>query len=96
MGKRGFIAPDKCSEELLVDADNAFNHLLRIIENGKQAGLYQNRETMDLALAAWSMVHGLAMLITGGQLADWTTNQEQVRNISRLVSELLLEGLLAK
>lgn len=92
----GYISPEECSQTLADDSTDAFSSLVKIIENGRQVGIYRQEEARTLALAAWSMVHGLAMLIAGGQLSEMAGSREQVRGISMLVENLLLEGLLAK
>lgn len=74
--------------------DTAFEVLVRIIENGQNAGIYKPRETLDLALAAWSSVHGLSMLITGGKLAEAAQIDKPVEMLATAVGEILLSGML--
>ena len=45
-----------------------FAILLDIIEAGIRAGVFRPREPRELALVAWSSLHGLAMLLTAGEL----------------------------
>ncbi len=93
----GFIDTEKCPKENLdSEADNAFQGLVNLIESGKQSGVFRNEETELLALATWSMVHGLAMLITGGQLCGIADEQDQVRDLSAKVESLLMEGILVR
>ena len=40
----------------------------RIVEAGIAAGVFRQREPRELALVAWTGMHGLAMLIIAGQL----------------------------
>jgi AcrR family transcriptional regulator len=46
----------------------AFTALQDIIEAGIEAGVFRQREPRELALVAWTSMHGLAMLITAGLL----------------------------
>ena len=90
----GFIDPETCLETLPGDDVNAFSGLIEIIENGVSKGHFRQDDPQNLALAAWSMVHGLAMLITSGQIPAME-NSQQVREIALMVKTCLLEGILA-
>ena len=89
----GYLDPSRCSEELREDADKAFQGLLKIIENGKAAGLLKKRNSQELALAAWSMAHGYAMLAIGGQLAEVAPTKKEIDALSRVLCRLLLDGV---
>ena len=89
----GFLQPEKCHKELLTVSENAFQQLFNIISNGQKANLLVQQDTMQLALAAWSMVHGLSMLITGGQMAGHINTHDDVVNKTNILSRLLLEGI---
>jgi AcrR family transcriptional regulator len=75
--------------------DAAFEVLVRIIENGQKAGIYKPRPTLDLALAAWSAVHGLSMLITGGKLVEATKIEKPTEILAATVKKVLLSGMLS-
>jgi AcrR family transcriptional regulator len=81
--------------ELQAVATDAFAALERIIDNGQRAGAYRTGATRELALAAWSAVHGLAMLVTAGQLGELAGDEEQVQGLARMVTGVVLEGLTA-
>ena len=89
----GYLDPKRCSDELREDADKAFKGLLKIIENGKASGLLKKRNSQELALAAWSMAHGYAMLVTGGQLAEVAPTKKEIDALSRVLCRLLLDGV---
>lgn len=91
----GYLDPSRCDEALREDADKSFQGLLKIIENGKAAGMLKKRNSKELALAAWSMAHGFAMLAIGGQLADTATTKKDIDALSRTLSRLLLDGISA-
>jgi AcrR family transcriptional regulator len=54
--------------DLLAASRRAFGVLLRVIENGQLAGRFVPGIAHELALAAWSQVHGLATLLRERQL----------------------------
>lgn len=90
----GAIKPDEKDVELMEAGDKAFQGLVHIIENGQQVGIYKKRETMELALAAWSSTHGLALLITTGKLKDAASSEDQVTQMAASVCEILARGML--
>jgi AcrR family transcriptional regulator len=92
----GFITPDECSGTLAEASERAFNSLLSLIESGKAAAVFRDEPTEELALAAWSMMHGLAMLIIGGQLQTREGDQCGPQQISRSIGRFLMEGILGK
>jgi AcrR family transcriptional regulator len=93
----GALETEEISEEDLVQCSgDAFNALLEIVDMGLEKGVYQARDRMDIALAAWSIVHGLAMLVIGGQLSQYATSDEAVVGLAQTVGDMLQTGLLRK
>jgi AcrR family transcriptional regulator len=72
----------------------AFQLVETIINNGKRAGVFQDRDTMELAVTTWSGIHGLTQLISGGYLSRLAATEQQVENLGRVVCQLLLTGIL--
>jgi AcrR family transcriptional regulator len=69
----------------------AFMVLLNTIFRCQQAGLMKTDNPKTQALACWSIVHGLAMLLLDGQIL---INEEQLINcLSTLMIQFLVEGL---
>ncbi|HNJ34578.1 MAG TPA: TetR-like C-terminal domain-containing protein [Leptospiraceae bacterium] len=65
------IQCDDAPDSLQQAGQRAFQGLVSIIEDGQKAGEFKtNSDAMTLAVSAWSMVHGIAGLISGGQLAE--------------------------
>ena len=64
------------------------------MRNGERAGLYRPRPTMELAATFWSLVHGLAMLASTGQLDRPDAPERDPRRLARLMAENLLHGIL--
>lgn len=78
------IQCDEAPASLREAGDRAFSGLVRIIGDGQQSGAFQpDKDPGSLALGAWSVVHGLAALISGGQLEG--------RNVDQLVKEVLAQ-----
>jgi len=87
---------DACEEdtELSEAGEKAFQGLVKIVSNGRDRGLYRDRDLMELALAAWSLVHGLAMLLTAGQLGEAGMSEEEIARLVSGLGELLQIGML--
>jgi AcrR family transcriptional regulator len=68
---------------------------MSVIVAGQNAGLLRPGDPMQLALALWTSMHGLAVLLSEGQLGRYDRPIEAVK-LTGLVSGLLLEGLLAR
>lgn len=66
---------------------------MQIIVEGQAAGLLRPGDPMQLALALWSSMHGLAVLLIEGQLGRYDRPIDAAR-LASLVSGLLLEGLM--
>ena len=74
----------------------AFQLVETIIDNGKKAGVFIDRDTMELAVTIWSGIHGLAQLISGGYLSRLAATEQQVETLGKMVCRLLLTGILKK
>ncbi|MBD2186248.1 TetR/AcrR family transcriptional regulator [Aerosakkonema funiforme] len=82
--------PDKYP--LLEEAGKeAFGVLVNAIEAGQIAGTIRSGESRQLAWVAWSLVHGLAMLLMDGQLS--LCNTKEVESLATFVTETLVRGL---
>ena len=92
----GVLAKDECPEELAQQSDRAFNGLLRIIKNGQQAGLYIEKESMDLALFVWSLAHGFSMLISAGQLGNVVSDEKLVQDMVSNLSGMVATGIVKR
>ena len=65
------VLSDSAGAESLDEASSsAFGSLVATIEVGMAANLIQETDTTQLALAAWALVHGIAMLLIDGVLND--------------------------
>lgn len=89
----GVISLESGGEDLRRAADVAWESLMRIVRNGQAAGIYRKAAPFDLTLAAWSMVHGLALMITAGLLDTEATTPAQIRRLGKTVADILLFGM---
>jgi AcrR family transcriptional regulator len=80
----------------LSEAAGASYGLLRaIIAEGIEGGVLRPGDTDELALAAWSTVHGLAMLVIDGALVGKVNGAAAIKRTTEAMTTLLQEGLLS-
>jgi AcrR family transcriptional regulator len=72
-------------------ANIAFSILEGAIARGQIKGAIRSGYTQQLAWVAWSLVHGLVMLLINGQLPIFKS--EDVEMLASLVTRTLVEGL---
>jgi AcrR family transcriptional regulator len=77
--------------ELEQAATQAFMVLVNSIKIGQQEGVIRLDDSEKLALAAWSLTHGLAMLLMDGQIPIQTS--QSVALLSSFITQILVEGL---
>jgi AcrR family transcriptional regulator len=71
----------------------AYALLTSIVHDGLQAGGLRGTDERTITLAAWSIVHGLSQLITGGQLQAKDMLPVATRELALAVTTLLHEGI---
>ncbi len=81
---------DDFSPEKLLEGDSSFNILLAAIRRGIEEGVFVARpgfELMEMAYAAWVMVHGIAMLrltsLRGYPMDFEAADREALHNFAR-------------
>lgn len=72
---------------------DAFGLLVNTIEEGQKAGVLREEPTLELALSAWALVHGLASLLVDGHLEPYRTREGGVEALARSQTRLLFAGL---
>jgi AcrR family transcriptional regulator len=83
--------------ELSAAGTEAYGVLRELIDEGLGAHHLRPGTPDELALAAWSMCHGLSMLIIGGQVpAAVVTRPQQVRALAETLADCLETGLAKK
>jgi len=90
----GILKPENVSEDYCQQSQKSFQALLQVLENGCGKNLYKPAETLQRALAVWSMVHGLAMLASAGQLGSDITEKVLLESITEYISSVILNGIL--
>jgi AcrR family transcriptional regulator len=80
--------------ELTAAGTEAYGVLRGLIDEGLRDHHLRPGSPDELALAAWSMCHGLSMLIIGGQVpADQVPRPQQVRALAETLADCLETGL---
>jgi AcrR family transcriptional regulator len=91
-----FIASQEAYPSLVEAGKEAYELLAYAVRAGQQAGRIQSEEPQLIELAAWSQVHGLALLIASGQIpADGIGPLKRAELVSGVLT-LLQEGLSVK
>lgn len=74
-------------------AGAAFDRLVASIERCQEEGSARDGDPREYARAAWSLMHGLAMLLLDGHLRRKDQNNGSIEAIARRVTETLWMGL---
>jgi AcrR family transcriptional regulator len=91
----GILPCDDTYPELRASGDMAFDGLKTIIEEGQTSGVFKKGDVELLALTAWSGIHGLSLLLIGGNLPEFLTMPTDTRPLTSAVTATMLEGLKA-
>jgi AcrR family transcriptional regulator len=67
--------------------------LAGIVTEGQAEGVIRSGAVGDLALTAWSLVHGLALLAAGRRIPGASVDDAFVRRAGRRATQLLVDGL---
>ncbi len=89
----GILPCDDTYPELRASGDTAFAGLKTIIEEGQTRGVFRRGDIETLALATWSSIHGLALLLIGGNLPEILSIPVDTRQLTDALTTTLLEGL---
>ena len=71
----------------------AFLVLLHTIRQGHEANMLRAGDPFDQAIAAWSAVHGLAMLFINGQLQSCGVDSANMELLATKIANILQVGL---
>jgi AcrR family transcriptional regulator len=93
----GSEVPDKAAHPSLKGAsDRTFALLVQAITDGQAAGQIRRGDPVELAVAAWSLVHGLAALLVDGKLKDHVPSARQAERLAGRVTDLFIVGLMPR
>jgi hypothetical protein len=86
---------DKFAYPTLAEAAvEAFGLLVDVIAECQRAGKVKEGDPKELALAAWSVVHGLSALVVDRQLSE--LYPVKVEEMARSVTQRLFDGLVLR
>jgi AcrR family transcriptional regulator len=88
-------ALDEVAPELVAATDAAFGLLTGTIEQCRLEGWLRGRDPVLVAVAAWSVAHGLAALWISGRLVD-RIGARDADELAAAVSELFVEAVLGR
>jgi AcrR family transcriptional regulator len=90
----GAEVPDKAMHPGLQEAGGrTFGLLVEAITECQAAGQVRRGDPQALAVAAWSIVHGLAALLVDGKLKDYAASPAAAERLARTVTDLFMQGL---
>ena len=87
------IADKAASPRLKAAAERAFGLLVAAIAEAQRAGRARRGDTEEMAVAAWSLVHGLSALLIDRQLARRVTTARDAEILAGRLTRLLQTGL---
>jgi len=91
----GILPCDDTYPELKASGEKAFDGLKIIIEEGQASGVFKKGDVELLALSAWSGIHGLTLLLIGGNLPEILSMPVDIRPLTTTITTTMLEGLKA-
>ena len=90
----GSEVPDKAAHPALKEAGaRTFDLLVQAIADCQAAGQVRSGDPVVLAVAAWSIVHGLAALLVDGRLKEHVRSPAEAERLAERVTEVLRTGL---
>jgi AcrR family transcriptional regulator len=89
----GVIADHADHPGLKQAAEGAYERLREAVRNAQKSGFIRTGDERIIALASWAQVHGLALLIAGGQIASNRGALPPPRYLATEVTRLLQQGL---
>jgi AcrR family transcriptional regulator len=78
---------------LVAASKDTYELLAAIVREGLRIGRLHGPDERTVALAAWSLVHGLALLIAGGQIRAERGQGASPRDLAMVVTGLLYQGI---
>jgi len=88
----GMMKSDTVPEDLHDAAESAYESIYQVMDEGRRKGVFGGQDTNDMVVSAWSLVHGLTMLLLGSGKLD-PTGPEEVRELVNTVCKTVLCGI---
>lgn len=90
----GSEVPDKAMHPGLKEAgERTFAMLIQAIADCQAVGQVKSGPSEEFAVAAWSIVHGLAALLVDGKLKDHVGSAEEAERLAHTITDLFMLGL---
>jgi AcrR family transcriptional regulator len=90
----GSEVPDKAQHPALKAAgERTFALLVQAIAECQAAGQVRGGSPEDFAVAAWSIVHGLAALLVDGKLKDRAATPAEAEGLAHTITDCFMLGL---
>jgi AcrR family transcriptional regulator len=90
----GSEVPDKAMHPGLKEAgERTFAMLIQAIADCQAVGQVKSGPPEEFAVAAWSIVHGLAALLVDGKLKDRVGSAEEAERLAHTITDLFMLGL---
>jgi AcrR family transcriptional regulator len=90
----GSEVPDKAEHPALkAAAERTFTLLVQAITECQAVGQVRGGAPEELAVAAWSIVHGLAALLVDGKLKDHAATAPEAERLAHAITDLFMLGL---
>ena len=87
--------PDR-PDSLQAAAEAAFGLLVGIVCTGQRTGVLAEGDPVRLAVAAWAMMHGLAVILTERQLSPLAVGASSPDQAAQVLADILYAGVGAK
>lgn len=91
----GVLSNAEVDRSLEAASNMSFQGVVDIIRNGQRSHVFRSGDADELALTAWSVVHGYAMLASTGQLDHRAASKQEKLAIATRVTANLVHGLVA-
>lgn len=88
----GMMKGDNVPDDLHDSAEAAYAVIFQVIDEGRKAGIFAGPDTDTMVLSAWSLVHGLTMLLLGSGKIN-ASGPAEVTALVSSVCETALEGI---
>jgi hypothetical protein len=89
----GVLTNNSVDDSLEKISNQSLKGLVDIIAWGQRLGVFREGDTDELALTAWSVVHGFAMLASTGSLDHRAASREAKLALAHRIADNLLIGM---
>lgn len=80
-------------KSLVKTEDDSFKIIVEIIRDCQRAGVIETEDAVSSATSAWTMVHGIAVLLAGKQVMFRSVDLKEARRITKELIHYLYTGM---